>query len=128
MNNRPGKVAFGLTLLAAALPIISLKLPLWQLRMQAPQYRDEEALKVAVFPGAMRGDLNEIRTLNQYIGVHIPNELSQLKWLPSALVGAGLLGVSTVLLRGRARRYALVLVPTLLTLALVGAAIQGQAQ
>ena len=46
---------------AATLLALSLKLPLWQMRMEAPQYKDEEALEVVVFPGEMRGDLAESR-------------------------------------------------------------------
>jgi len=81
MNNgrRAKLISLALTLPAAGLLVLSLTLPLWHLRMEAPQYRDEEALKVAVYPHALRGDLNEIRVLNQYIGVHIPAQLPQLR-------------------------------------------------
>jgi hypothetical protein len=113
---------------AAILLLASLRLPLWQLRMEAPQYRDEEALRVAVYPGALRGDLDEIKTLNQYIGVHIPRQLPQLRWLPAALVSAGALGLGAVVLPRRARRRAWVVVPALLALALTGAALQAQSQ
>ena len=94
------------------------RLPLWQMRMEAPQYRDEEALKVVVYPSAMRGDLNEITVLNQYIGVHIPKELPQLKWLPAALIGAAALGWRSRPASKRGRRWGSGGVPLLLALAL----------
>jgi hypothetical protein len=129
MSNRGARIwVAGVALAAATLLAISLRLPLWQLRMEAPQYREQEALKVAVYPGAMRGDLDEIKTLNQYIGVHIPDKLPQLGWLPAALVTAGLLGAAAALLPLPGRRWALAIIPTLLACALVGSAIQAQWQ
>jgi copper chaperone NosL len=124
----PTRICLGLTATAVVLLTISLAMPLWQLRMEAPQYRDEEALKVAVYPGALKGDLAEIRVLNQYIGVHVPTALPQLQWLPVALEAAGVLGVGAVWLRDRARSAALVIVPALLSLALLVAALQAQGQ
>src|SRR5262245_14086506 len=76
---------------AAALLLASLKLPLWQMRLEAPQYRDQEALHVAVHPNSLRGDLKELSVLDQYIGVHIPPALPQFRWLPAVLVGGALL-------------------------------------
>ncbi len=133
MNNwynwfRPRLLPLAFATTAALLLLASLRLPLWQLRMEAPQYRDEEALRVAVYPGALRGDLDEIKTLNQYIGVHIPDQLPQLRWLPIALVSAGALGLGAVFLPRRGRRRAWVVVPALLALALTCAALQAQAQ
>jgi hypothetical protein len=120
--------ALPLTLAAAVLLVASLKLPLWQMRMEAPQYRDQEALRVAVYPGALRGDLNEIRVLNQYIGVHIPDRLPQLAWLPAALLAAGALGLLAAFLPVATRRGALIGIPALLTMALLAGAIQAQCQ
>jgi hypothetical protein len=117
-----------LAVLSATLLLLSLKLPLWQLRMEAPQYRDDEALKVAVYPGAMRGDLNEIKVLNQYIGVHIPDELPQLEWLPTALVATGVVGLLAAFMPAAVRRRALALAPAALSLALLVAAVQAQWQ
>ncbi len=78
---------------AAGLFAASLKLPLWHLKMESPQYQGNEALKVHVYPGFMRGDLREISVLNKYIGVRIPEHLPQLRWLPVALLAAAALGV-----------------------------------
>ena len=99
-------LTFLLTAAAAAMLVASLRFPLWHMRLEAPQYRDEEALKVAVFPNKYGGDLREIKVLNQYIGVHVPDALPQFKWLPLVLLtgaAAGLLGAT---LPRRARRPA----------------------
>ena len=127
-TGRRRATVIALAVLSATLLFLSLKLPLWQMRMEAPQYRDDEALKVAVYAGAMRGDLNEIKVLNQYIGVHIPNELPQLEWLPTALVATGVIGLLAAFLPVAVRRRALVVVPSLLSLALFVAAVQAQWQ
>jgi hypothetical protein len=126
--HRTTLLPFLLALLAGGLLAASLALPLWHLRMEAPQYQDQEALKVAVYPHSLRGDLAEIRTLNQYIGVHIPEVLPQLEWLPVLVITAALLGVGVAGLRGRARRWAGGAVPVVLALALLGAVLQAQVQ
>jgi hypothetical protein len=118
----------GLALIAAGFLVASLKFPLWQMRMESPQYREEEAIKVAVYPGALRGDLKEIETLNQYIGVHVPRELPQCRWLPRALIAAGTLGLLGVFLPGVARKWALVVVPSALSVSLLFGAIQAKQQ
>src|SRR5215813_8115315 len=80
---------------AALLLLASLRLPLWHMRLEAPQYRDEEALKIAVFSNRYGGDMREISVLNQYIGVHVPASLPQFAWLPALLVGAAAAGIAT---------------------------------
>ena len=109
---------------AAGLLLASLTLPLWQMRLEAPQYRDEEALRVAVHPNAMRGDLPELAVLNQYIGVHVPTELSQFQWLPEALIAGALLGIVAAFLPQTMRRRALIIVVVALISALGVAAVQ----
>ncbi len=117
-----------LLLLAAGLLIGSLKLPLWHIRLEAPQYRGDEALRVAVHPNAMRGDLKELATLNQYIGVHIPPTLPQFKWLPAALVSAAILGLVTFGFGRSLRSAAMFAVPVALAAALGVAAVQANLQ
>lgn len=117
-----------LALVAAGLLTASLKFPLWRMRMESPQYREEEAIKVAVYPGALRGDLKEIETLNQYIGVTVPRELPQCRWLPGALIGAGILGLIGVFLPRAARKWVLFLVPSALSISLLFAALQARQQ
>ncbi len=121
-------ISVGFTFVAAALIALSLKLPLWQLRMEAPQYQGNEALQVRIYPGAMRGDLNEIKVLNQYIGVHLPATLPQLNWLPVALLAAAGAAAAASFTPGKVRSRLLVIIPTLLVAALLAAAVQAQAQ
>jgi hypothetical protein len=120
--------SFALAVVASILLFVSLKLPLWQMRLEAPQYRDEEALKVAVYPGALAGDIRELSVLDRYIGVHIPPTLPQFKWLPAALVAGAALGLLACFLRGAARFRALLCVAGALTAALVVAAVQANFQ
>ena len=117
-----------MVLIAAALFIVSLKLPLWHMRLEAPQYRGEEALRIAVHPDAMHGDLKELATLNQYIGVHVPPTLPQFKWLPSAILSAAILGLVTCGLGRSIRSNAMVAVPVALAIALAVAVVQANWQ
>jgi copper chaperone NosL len=113
---------------AAALFVTSLSLPLWQLKMEAPQYQDAEALRVSVYPGSMRGDLREISVLNKYIGVHIPENLPELRWLPVALLAGAVLGVGALALKGNARQRSMFGVAALLSLVLLASAATAQWQ
>jgi hypothetical protein len=117
-----------LALIASALLLASLKLPLWHMRLEAPQYRDQEALRVAVHPNALRGDLKELTVLDQYIGVHIPPTLPQFKWLPGLLIAGAVAGFIVTLVRGSVRRPALIVVSCALAAGLAIAAIQAISQ
>ena len=121
-------VSYSLVVIAAALLLVSLELPLWQMRMEAPQYRDEEALKIAVHPNAFRDDMRELTVLEQYIGVHIPPTLPQFKWLPGTLIAGAILGLVSVLLPLAIRRRALIAVVIALIAALGVSAIQAMSQ
>lgn len=75
--------------------VIGLTMPLWHIRMEAPQYPD--GLTVDIFAFKLEGghegnDLREINILNHYIGMKKIDraELADLDWLP---FGFGLLGV-----------------------------------
>jgi hypothetical protein len=103
-------IAVVLAFTAAVCLAASTKLPLWHLRMEAPQYRDQEALRVNVFAGAMQGDLREISVLNQYIGVHISATLPQSRWLPTALLASAALGILASIFPTKIRRVSLVVV------------------
>ena len=113
---------------AAGLFVGSLKLPVWHLKMEAPQYQGQEALQVHVYPGSMSGDLREIKVLNHYIGVKIPDELPQLHWLPAALWAAAALGVGACFVPRFYRARALVGVAVLLSASMLFAAGQAQYQ
>lgn len=116
------------TFTAAGLLLASLKFPLWQMRLEAPQYRGKEALHVAVQPNALHGDLKELAVLNQYIGVHIPPTLPQFKWLPAVLVVGAVFGALAGLLPGGLRRRALAGGVVALVAALALAAGQARTQ
>ena len=127
-SNQNRVLSLALVLVAGGLLIASLKRPLWQMRMESPQYQDSEALRVKVFATTMTGDLNEIRLLNRYIGVHMPDALPQWKWLPIVIVGAGALGVLAMALPALARRRALFSIAAPLALAILFSAAQAQWQ
>lgn len=128
-GNKDGRaLAIVMAALGSVLLLASLKLPLWQMRLESPQYQDKEALRIAVHPNAMTGDVKELTVLQQYIGVHIPPTLPQFKWLPALLIGGAALGLFASLLRFSARRRALVGVTCALTAALAFAAIQALVQ
>lgn len=121
-------LSIALVIIAAVLLLTSLKLPLWQMRLEAPQYRDEEALRIAVHPNALRGDINELSVLDRYIGVHIPPTLPQFKWLPGTLIAGAVLGVLAGLSPLAIRRRALIVVVIALTAAFTVAAVQAMTQ
>lgn len=54
-------------LAAAALVALSTQLPLWSMKMQAPQYRN--GLRLNAYGTGMTGDLRELSILNHYIGM-----------------------------------------------------------
>jgi copper chaperone NosL len=97
MNSRMAFVA------AAGLAAAALALPLWGFSMSAPQYPDE-TLHLQVARTGIVGDVHEVSTLQQYIGVRFPAALPELVWatrsitavavllLAGAFVGSGLFG------------------------------------
>ena len=117
-----------LAILASALLLATLKLPLWQMRLEAPQYRDEEALRVAVHPDSLRGDLGELSVLDRYIGVHIPPTLPQFKWMPGLLIAGAVLGLAASLLPISVRRRSLLAVSCALAAGLALSAAQAMFQ
>ena len=87
--------------LALALLATTLVLPLWATRMEAPQYKGDEALEVRVYAGRVAGDVHEIDLLNQYVGVHLELDTPELRaspWVLAAFAAlvAGALAVPTV--------------------------------
>jgi len=117
-----------LAAIAALLLLTSLRLPLWHMRLEAPQYRDEEALKIAVFPNRYAGDMRELSVLNRYIGVHVPPTLPQFGWLPALLAGGAAAGVAASLLTMKFRRVALALACAVIAGGVITAAVQATYQ
>lgn len=110
----------------AVLLTLALLSPLWTTRMEAPQYRGEEALRVQVYAGRISGDVEEIETLNQYVGVRLPLDTPELEASPWVIGVLLLLALAGVLSRPRARRAVagVLLVSMCLAVAAAGASLQ----
>ncbi|MBY0493416.1 MAG: hypothetical protein K2Y23_04325 [Cyanobacteria bacterium] len=89
---------------AAVLTAASLLLPIWGVRMTAPQYPDE-ALMLRIDRHGIGGDVHEVETLQRYIGVRFPEAMPELNWLPGVvLVLTLLLLIAAAAGRGTAAR------------------------
>jgi hypothetical protein len=79
-----------LLVLAAASLVVALFLPLWKIRLVAPQYQEGLSLHIYAYKliaGNNGQDLNEINNLNHYIGMK-PIEAAdfiEMRWVPFAL-------------------------------------------
>lgn len=78
--------------------LLSLLLPLWTIRMLAPQYPD--GLRLDIYAYTIQGgnegrDLPEINTLNHYIGMRKLDraDFTDLDWMPFAIGALALLGL-----------------------------------
>ena len=71
--------------LAAALCAAALAMPLWGFAMSAPQYPDE-TLHLRIARSGIVGDVHEVETLQQYIGVRFPNDLPELTWAVRSII------------------------------------------
>ncbi|HEY9898377.1 MAG TPA: hypothetical protein V6D00_04280 [Pantanalinema sp.] len=97
-DRRMTKIPRLLALVAAVLVGLSFLFPLWTLHLQAPQY--PEMLNLNVYAYKLEGsanplinDLQEINTLNHYIGmaeIHAQN-FPELKLMPIALAATAVL-------------------------------------
>jgi len=86
---------------AAILAAAALVLPLWGFAMSAPQYPGE-TLHLHVARTGIVGDVHEVSTLQQYIGVRFPKTLPELTWAVRAIVAVtGLLLVAALVGGGR---------------------------
>ena len=75
-----------LLLIALIAPLLlSLTAPLWVMKFSAPQYPNGLALQI--YAHTVTGDVQEINTLNHYIGMrHLDRAaLSDLDWIPFAI-------------------------------------------
>jgi hypothetical protein len=75
---------------AAVLVAAAAWLPYWGFLMSAPQYPDE-SLTLHVSHSGIGGDVQEVTTLQQYIGVRFPEDLPELQWLPLTMIGLALM-------------------------------------
>jgi copper chaperone NosL len=87
--------AAGVAMLAA------IFLPLWQMTMISNQY--PEGLRMWIYSYTLRGDLQEINTLNHYIGMHPldAEHFAEMRILPYSFALGGLLCLLAAALRRR---------------------------
>ena len=85
-----------LILLAALvlLPVFFLPvLPVWQMKLWAPQY--SEGLTLTIYSNTIRGDVDKINTLNHYVGMKAitAEDFQEFHYMPQLLTGFGLLAL-----------------------------------
>lgn len=94
-----------LLVLAALLLGAALALPLWEVRLVAPQY--PEGLGMRIHAGTVTGikpnDLQSINGLNHYIGMKPiePDAIPELRWMPWIVVGLAVFGLAAAALGSR---------------------------
>jgi copper chaperone NosL len=71
--------------------LLAMIAPIWHMRFEAPQY--PEGLELVIFPYTVTGDVQEVNTLNHYIGMSRIDRaaLSDLDFLPFAIGAFALL-------------------------------------
>jgi copper chaperone NosL len=71
--------------------LLAMIAPIWHMRFEAPQY--PEGLELVIFPYTVTGDVQEVNTLNHYIGMARIDRaaLSDLDFLPFAIGAFALL-------------------------------------
>lgn len=86
-----------LTVVAALLLAIAIALPVWRIRLIAPQYPEGLGMQIRLHTveGVKEHDLANINELNHYIGMRaidpeVMPELRYLPWVVGALAAAGL--------------------------------------
>lgn len=106
---------------AAVLTVGSLALPYWAVRMTAPQYPDE-ALVLRIDRHGIGGDVQEVETLQQYVGVRFPESMPELEWIPVAVLALTALLVGGAISSGAIARALRVGTVVLFVAFLVGSA------
>jgi hypothetical protein len=70
---------------AAVLVAAAAWLPYWGFVMSAPQYPDE-SLVLNISRQGITGDVQEVETLQKFIGVRFPKEFAELEWIVPAML------------------------------------------
>lgn len=93
--NRPARLAL---ILAGGAFLLAIALPLWQMTMISNQF--PEGLRVRIYPYKLEGDLQEINTLNHYVGMApLGNDFfPELRLLPVIFAIGGVLALLTAAL------------------------------
>jgi nitrous oxidase accessory protein len=87
---------------AVLVPVFFLPvLPIWHMKLWAPQYR--EGLELVIYSNTIKGDLQNINTLNHYVGMHAitPSDFKEFTFLPQALTAFGFLALLGALFNRR---------------------------
>jgi len=91
---------------ASALLLFALPLPLWHIRLIAPQYPEGLGMDIhaRTVVGAKEHDLDNINELNHYIGMKTiePDEIPELRVIPWLMGGLGVFGFVVAVARQRA--------------------------
>src|SRR5512142_798037 len=91
---------------ASVLLLFALRLPLWHIRLIAPQYPEGLGMDIRArtVVGAKEHDLDNINELNHYIGMKTiePGEIAELRVIPWLIAGLGVLGLVAAIVRKRA--------------------------
>lgn len=76
-------------------------LPIWTMRMWAPQYR--EGLTLQIYTNDIQGDVQKINTLNHYVGMKAisASDFREFAYMPQLLTGFGVLALLSVLVNRR---------------------------
>lgn len=85
------------------LPIFFMPaLPIWHMRMVAPQYR--EGLSLHIYTNTIRGDVQKVNTLNHYVGMKAisSDDFREFSYMPQLLT---LMGVMALLAALTGRRW-----------------------
>ena len=80
------------------LPIFFLPvLPIWQMRLWAPQYR--EGLTLTIYTNTIKGDVDKINTLNHYVGMKAitASDFKEFSYMPQLLTGFGVMALLAAL-------------------------------
>ena len=95
-----------LLVVAALLLGAALALPLWEVRLVAPQYPEGLGMRIHAntVTGIKPNDLQSINGLNHYIGMKPiePDAIPELRWMPWIVAGLALVGLA-VAARGSRR-------------------------
>ena len=84
------------------LPVFFLPiLPIWTMKLWAPQYR--EGLQLTIYANTIKGDIETINRLNHYVGMHAisADQFREFGYLPQALSLFGVLALVAALVNRR---------------------------
>jgi copper chaperone NosL len=84
------------------LPVFFLPvLPVWTMKLWAPQY--PEGLQLTIYAHTIKGDLENINTLNHYVGMHkiTPDDFDEFRYMPQLLTFFGMMALLAALVNRR---------------------------